>query len=269
MSKLRISVLERVRRIVRSVIGWDSLLYRLGSQALNLVSILYSEGLRTTYQLSRLKSSLKDGKAEAIQFARLNYPFYVRPGTKDISVVINNFIREEYAAFLPETTPKTFVDGGAFIGDTSAYFLSKYPDMHCMSFEPMPDSFAAAKKNLGVYGDRVELLPMAITVDGQPIQMAGQETGAHTCADGDIEVSTMTIEQILEQVPDGRIDILKLDIEGAEGPIFANEPERWLSRVGFIIVETHGREVTDIVLGALQNAGWAVGRVRNLYFCHP
>ena len=262
-------MVEKIRRMVRGVLGWDSPVYRLGAHMLNQACILFGEGLRTERQLSRLKSSPKAGGDEIVRFSKLNHPFFVRPGMKDVSVVINNFIREEYGAIEPPCSPKILVDGGAFIGDTSAYFLSKYQRLHCIAFEPMPDSFAAAQKNLSVYGDRVELFQMALTVDGQPIRMAGEETGARASACGDIEIESMTIEQILQRLPGNRIDILKLDVEGAEGPIFANEPERWLSRIGFIIVETHGKEVTDTVLNVLQGANWIVTRVRNLYFCKP
>jgi len=58
-----------------------------------------------------------------------------------------------------------------------------------------------------------------------------------------------------------------MDIEGAEGPIFDNNPEIWLDRVGFIIVETHGTEITESVLGKLDSCGWSYNRYRNLYFC--
>jgi FkbM family methyltransferase len=188
---------------------------------------------------------------------------------KDVSVAVNNFIREEYGAVEPPSSPKILVDGGAYIGDTTAYFLSKYPSLRSIAFEPMPDSFAMAQQNLKPYNDRVELLQMALTADGQPIQMTGEQTGARAGAQGKIEVQTITITQILERLPENRIDILKLDVEGSEGPIFADAPERWLPKVNFIIVETHGDEVTNTVLGALQAANWTIERVRNLYFCSP
>lgn len=271
VNKQRVPMMEQIRRMVRGVFGWDCPFYRLLGKMLNQISILHSEGLKTARQLSRLKAASKGGTAEAIQFSRLKYPFFVRPGMKDVSVVINNFIREEYGAIEPAFSPKVLVDGGAYIGDTSAYFLSKYPSLRSIAFEPMLDSFSMAKQNLALYGDRVELLQIALTADGQPISMTGEQTGAHASSKSEVKVQTMNIEQILARLPENRIDILKLDVEGAEGSIFADADaaDRWLPRIGFIIVETHGDDVTKTVLGALQAANWAAQRVRNLYFCKP
>lgn len=260
--------MEQLRRMVRGVLGWDSWLYRRGSRFLGWWQLMRSEGAATASALGRLGQST-GGAPEALRFARLDHPFYLRAGTKDISVAINNFVREEYGAIAPVSDPKVLLDGGAYIGDTSAYFLSKYKGLRSIALEPMADSRELATRNFAPYGDRAELWPMALTSDGAPVRMSGVETGARASDDGEIEVPSISIPQILEKLPEGRIDILKMDIEGAEGPIFSDAPERWLPHVGCIIVETHGPEITDTVLGALKANGWSARQFRNLYFCEP
>jgi hypothetical protein len=37
------------------------------------------------------------------------------------------------------------------------------------------------------------------------------------------------------------VDILKVDIEGAELELFKSRPDHWLDRVNMVIVETHDR----------------------------
>jgi len=259
--------MEKIRRTLRRRLGWDSWAYRRGSELLNFMTLLHVEGLRTTRALNRLGKAAPGGMPEAVSFAKLAHPFHIRPGTKDVSVAINNFVREEYGAFGDLVNPRVLVDAGAFIGDTSAYFLSRFPGLRSIALEPMADSMAQARVNLAPYLDRVDLREVALTVDGATVHMSGVQTGARIGEAGDIEVASQTIPQILDSLPEGRIDILKMDIEGSEGPIFAQSPKLWLDRVGLIIVETHGPEITDIVLGTLIANGWSANRVRNLYFC--
>ncbi len=66
------------------------------------------------------------------------------------------------------------------------------------------------------------------------------------------------------------VDILKIDIEGAELEIFSEGSEEWLSKIGLIIVETHERfrPGSD---GAVRNALRPMfdelpGRAENLFF---
>lgn len=259
--------MEKIRRVLRGVLGWDSWPYRRGSELLNLMMLLRNEELGTALSLQRLGNAAPGGDAEALRFARLIYPFYLRPGTKDVSVAINNFVREEYGMVGDLTDPRVLVDCGAYVGDTSAYFLSRFPGLRSIALEPMADSLTQARTNLSPYGDRVELRQIALTSDGTMVRMSGIQTGASIGDKGDIEVVSETISQILDGLPEGRIDILKMDIEGAEEQIFAQSPELWLDRVDLIIVETHGRKSTDTVLNALAGCGWKVNRSRNLYFC--
>jgi FkbM family methyltransferase len=259
--------MERIRRLLRGVLGWDSRAYRLGSKLLGQLSLIRIEGAATARALAQLQAAPPGGAPEALRFARLAHPFNIRPGTKDVSVALNNFVREEYGAIAPAPDPRVLLDGGAYVGDTSAYFLSRYPGLRCVALEPMADSFDIARRNLAPYGDRVELHRAALTADGSPVRMSGVQTGARIGNTGEIEVPSMTIPAILDTLPEGRIDILKLDIEGAEGPIFAAAPETWLDRIGLIVVETHGPDITATVLRALAANGWSATRVRNLYFC--
>lgn len=259
--------MDGLRRLVRNVLGWDSKIYRRAAETWNRVKVRLAETSDTARALRRLSETPAGAPAEPVAFRALAHPFHLRPGTKDVLVAINNFVRREYGAFDAKGAPKVMVDGGAYIGDTSAYFLSRFPGLRVIALEPMPESREQAQRNLAPYGDRVELREAALTADGAPVRMSGVQTGARIGDAGDLEVPSVSISQLLDEMPDARIDILKLDIEGAEGPIFADAPERWLDRVGTIIVETHGPEITDTVLGAMATNGWAARRYRNLYFC--
>ena len=54
-------------------------------------------------------------------------------------------------------------------------------------------------------------------------------------------MSAVTIPGILREMDAARIDILKLDIEGAEYELFKTGAESWLGAIRQIVIELHDR----------------------------
>lgn len=54
-------------------------------------------------------------------------------------------------------------------------------------------------------------------------------------------VKAVSIKDIMEQYSFDRIDILKIDIEGAEIELFKNNYDDWLPSVRVLIIELHDR----------------------------
>ncbi len=263
-------VLEQVRRLIRSQLGYQSSLYRFGSKLLTYSRVLLKEGPTTLRQLERLgRRPRQPGTLVPIKLRCLAHPLLIRPGTNDISVVLNNLIREEYGQLQKDQVPKTLIDAGAYIGDTAVYFLSAYPDLFCLALEPNPKTFEIAAKNLAPYGSRASLRHLALTNTGTPVALSGDETGSHIEASGTTVVMSTTIHALLEELGFPKNIFLKLDIEGAEVDIFADNPEQWLVHLDGILVETHSRAGTKVVLDALTANNWSYRLYRNLYYCRP
>ena len=110
----------------------------------DFLSILKPEGLDTCRLLRRLTVSSCEGNQVAVALRRLSHPIVIRPATSDVLSVINNCIREEYGQFKETKVPKLIIDAGAYIGDTSAYFLSRFPSARVIALEPNPESFIQA-----------------------------------------------------------------------------------------------------------------------------
>ena len=87
---------------------------------------------------------LQAGDEAVLNLRSLEFPIIIRPGTDDLSSVINNAIREEYGQFKKNFSPVTIVDAGAYIGDTAAYFLSRFPDAQVVALEPNEESYILA-----------------------------------------------------------------------------------------------------------------------------
>jgi len=57
------------------------------------------------------------------------------------------------------------------------------------------------------------------------------------------------------------VDMLKMDIEGAEYSVFANNPDAWLAGVRVIVAELHEfihPGVSELVLGVLKDSGFKI-----------
>ncbi len=256
--------LELVRRWIRSVVGYRSSVYRSAAYLLNQYQILRSEGWQTMHQLRKIAET---GEIETILNLRnLFYPIVVRPRTDDVHSVVNNAIREEYGQLTSTFAPRLIIDAGAYIGDTSAYFLSRFPASRVIALEPNQDSFPLASRNLKPYGDRVSLLKVALWSEATTVHFGGVQTGATISSSG-IEVPTTTIPLLMDNFGLDFIDLLKMDIEGAEFQVIPTGVGSWLGKVGTILLETHGREIEAALIPLLSQNGFSCKRFRNVWYC--
>lgn len=209
------------------------------------------------------------GKGERLhRFSRLIHPFTYRLNESDRNVVMQNIVRGECVGGRLPDAAKFIVDGGGYIGDSATVFLSLYPDAICLVFEPSSNSDLAAR-NLSPYGYRAVLKRAMLARDEGAFDMieAGTGSKAVPSADGKGKFEVWTMDEALRESPTGSIDILKLDIEGAEYDIL-RPPALWLSSVRCLVIELHGEAAHRDIPGWLRSAGFSVERHRSLLFCN-
>ncbi len=259
--------MEAIRRFARSFIPYNSKIYRLAAKLSDLLAVIRSDGISTWRTLSNLKNEQhSSGVAVAVLINQLQHPFYIRPATSDVGVVINNIIREEYGQVELKRSPTLMIDAGAYIGDTAAYYLSRYADLRIIALEPNPETFAIAQRNLEPYGERINLLQQGLFSDEGVRHFDGLETGVAISTVGHA-VTCTTIPALIKQFSIARIDILKMDIEGAEEAIFASNPQEWLCKVDLLVVEIHGDHLVNPILGIVRGAGFSTRKYRSVWYC--
>ena len=175
------------------------------------------------------------------------YPVWVRPRTSDIAVFNQIFIGEAYD--LPFVIPaKLIFDLGANVGYASVYFAHRYPDARIVAVEPEARNFKALVKNTRPYPNIVTLEAAGpashekLVVDDSG--SAWEFRGNCLCSDRKdmSSVDGVTIDDILNDWSDGAtIDLLKIDIEGAERELFSTPCDSWLERTRIIVIELHDR----------------------------
>jgi FkbM family methyltransferase len=177
----------------------------------------------------------------------INIPEYgqlvVRKNTSDESVFWQVFVEKEYD-FSFKIKPKLIIDGGANIGCTTFWFKNKFPEAQIVAVEPEESNFKILEQNVG-HLPGVKLLRAGIWNENTNLQIKdpglgkwGFETQAAE-AGAKNSFPAVTIDKILADSGMPEIDILKLDVEGAEKEIFGPGCESWLSRTKVLIIELH------------------------------
>src|ERR1700722_1343571 len=185
------------------------------------------------------------GVPEKFRVVGVQYPLYARSGTPDAEEIVHSVVREAYGKYLPDGDVKFVIDAGAYIGDTAAWYLSKFPASRVVALEPNPETFAMLQMNCSPYGPRVKLINGALWYEDaeldlvfDPTTPTGNSVAQHETL-GSNRCTAVSVHSILEQAGADEIDIFKIDIEGAELELFTQNPDPWLSRTRYITMEIH------------------------------
>jgi FkbM family methyltransferase len=154
--------------------------------------------------------------------------------------------RQYEQASVPLQPDWVVVDIGAALGDYSVWAARQLKQGRVIAIEPFPQSIQLIRANLAANQIKnVTVLEAAVdSRAGQTVLqlVTGQAVQHSTAAgngSGSVTVSTVTLASILQQVPEGRIDYLKIDCEGAEYDILFDTPNDALQKVERICMEVH------------------------------
>lgn len=181
------------------------------------------------------------------------HPFKVRVPSTDVPTYKQVFVDEEYA-FKASVPPGIIVDAGANIGLASIYFANRFPEAKIVAIEPEDSNYHLLAENVSPYPNIIPIQAALWHRDGelnlndQGIGNWGfitEEGNSSTAAGHDFihRVKAITIQTLMRDFHLPSIDILKMDIEGAEKEVFSDSSP-WINKVNAIIVELHERMKT-------------------------
>lgn len=258
--------IEWVRKAARGIVGSNSEAYKYAAEMAEFAATLKSDGLKTWHVLKDFKKpSGNDGRVCSLVLKNLEHPITIRAGTTDAGTVINNVIREEYGNFHLDHEPVWMIDAGAYIGDTTAYFLTRFPGLKVLALEPNPESHEMARINLEPYGNRSVLIQKGLYSTAGIQYFSGDATAAAISSSGE-KIDCTTVSELMKEYSIDYLDILKMDIEGAEKAIFTSKPEIWLGRVRMILIECHSSEIEDLVKRSLESNRFGFHKYRSVWY---
>jgi FkbM family methyltransferase len=155
------------------------------------------------------------------------------------------------------------LDAGANIGMASLYFKANFPHARITAFEPDPMIADVLQKNLNAFGygygpDKIEVVRAAVSDHTGIMAFASDGAdGGHLSANGERSVRVVRMRDWLNEP----IDLLKLDIEGAEFDVLTDCADL-LSNVSKLFVEYHSfaaqpQKLSEL-LAILRDAGFRV-----------
>jgi FkbM family methyltransferase len=175
-----------------------------------------------------------------------------RFGTTDREVFAHVFVSGAYDDVDPQRAPRFIIDGGANVGYSSVYFLSRFPLAHVLAVEPDDRNFQVLLQNLAPHRGRATALRGAIWSRCTGLILSrgtfgdGREWATQVLEDParEADLEGFDVGTLLARFGDGCIDLLKLDVEGSEREVF-RQYESWLHRVDTIAIELHDKECRD------------------------
>jgi FkbM family methyltransferase len=136
------------------------------------------------------------------------------------------------------------VDLGANIGAASVWLARRHGCSKLVAVEPVPDNAELARINLARAGIDAEVLTAAVgKAPGIARFVMSHDSTWGRLGPTGIEVALITPQAVIDHFPPSeRIELVKIDIEGAEQELFAGDLA-WLERVDCLVIELHGDRV--------------------------
>lgn len=172
-------------------------------------------------------------------------PVYLRKGTSDFpvfeSVLVNRCYDIDY-----KIDPHIIFDCGANIGMTSVFYATRFPQAKIISIEPETTNFELLKKNTKQYSN-INIYQNGLWNKSATLKVEDNGHGEWGFTVKEVPngtpggVKAVSIPDLMQQQQVNHIDILKIDIEGAEKELFDSNYQTWLPKVKVIVIELHDR----------------------------
>ncbi len=194
--------------------------------------------------------SKDDGKIKTLKLKKQGLTLRVR-GKMDVWSVKETLLDRLYTKYGTQIGENWKVmDIGAAIGEFTLLAALSARNGSVVAYEPFPGSFELLQENIVLNGfENVSLYNQAVwgsagalhldISSGEPLQMASRDDFVNNIAYSLIEVPAITLQMALEENKVGRLDLLKLDCEGAEFPILLEADAAVWERVERIVMEYH------------------------------
>lgn len=189
---------------------------------------------------------LPKGSIFKVDLPELSHPIFMRAGTSDLWVFDQLFLYRELETDF-ENDIEFIIDAGANIGLTSAYLVNRFPNAQILALEIDQQNFELLAMNTRPYPRIRPLLKglwnrRANLMIDNPDEYSWAFAVSETNQQGPSTIEGISVADLLRDFGWERVDLLKMDIEGAELKVLSRGAEEWLDRVRILAVEFHFRQ---------------------------
>lgn len=214
---------------------------RTFSRARGLAEVFRLLGCRAAFDVAR--DQLLGRQLMRIHVKGLVGPVFCRQHESHIPILLHLLGRHHADAPLGYE-PRVIVDLGANIGLAALAFARRFPGARIISVEPAAENCDLFRRNTAGYRN-IQLVQAAVwhrpafVAIQNPDDKSDAFRVEEVPADAPGAMKTVTINELCAMGGEGRIDLLKVDIEGAERELFSRSAEGWLPLVRTVMVELH------------------------------
>lgn len=241
---------------LRAIFGWSySRLPIMVAKYCVRTARRYSEYIFTTLNLLRyygisglkVRYALESAKISAAHYTELPskpHSLKIRNRSSDIDVVVQHFGRRELLDIDYPKKVRTILDLGANIGVSALALRSIFPDAEIIAVEMNTENFNLLKENCS-HDPLIKLENAAIWSEDGAVCQVDVGDGEWALRVGDHpgknlgEVPSFTFATILRKNKIDRIDVCKMDIEGAEVDVLMASWREIFSKTKVLILEIH------------------------------
>jgi FkbM family methyltransferase len=177
-------------------------------------------------------------------------------------------------SFVAEGDAPRILDCGAGIGLSVCYFKKLYPQSQITAFEPEPNTFEMLKRNCESWGAKdVRLIPKAVWKSDTTVSFARKDFSPGRISERSVGDHALQVQACrLREYLTGTIDLLRLNIEGAEVDVLLDCADL-LGQVQNMVVDYHSiferPQRLDTLMELLTKAGFRMQFRSFLYSPRP
>lgn len=209
----------------------------------SLRSSVKRNGIFQTARLVGHYNRLKNSNVAyyTFSFEPLGHRVSLRPGTSDFSVFRQVIMNGEYDIEVP-FKPTVIIDVGANIGLASLYFHKRFPQATIYAMEPDLNNYSALQHQVE---DVSEIRTFKVALWSQKEMVSLKSDGVDAwgirveAGNKNADVQGVDLASFMREQHIDRIDLLKIDIEGAEVELFQADYSYWLTRTRMLLIELH------------------------------
>ena len=188
---------------------------------------------------------------------------------EQLSYLFNIFYSEPFRVSKAIRNSPIIIDGGANIGMSSVYFYSKYPRAQIYAIEPAAENVDLLRRNLSGLPN-IEISQIAIWEESKELIFNISHCVRYNSFFSTDEkcrrerVKALSLSDWLDEKRIAKIDVLKLNVEGAEASAIKGLGKR-IKDVGVIVGELHPQFVDkNAFLDELKRNNFTLSRVEKM-----